>query len=147
MIPLGFEAVAVLYQYRSAALHFVFLGGFATLVFGISIHVVVSHSDATDSALLNARPWPAVLAGVLLGAALGFRFLVECDRPHVMTWLAFASGSFLIATIAWGILVLPRALRGTAGRETDSAAADASRPGVLHYETVTPRYQTGVEEQ
>ena len=119
-LPIGYTCVAAFPEYPKAGLHVVFIGCFALLALCISIHVVLSHGGAPG--LLDGRPWPVALLGLLILSALALRVLVNLDPAHVYRWLGAAAASFLAATAVWALFLLS-SLRGSA----KEAAARASR--------------------
>jgi len=44
-------------------------------------------------------------------AAAIFRALMDFDAPRFFVWLAAAAGAFLVATLLWAMLALPRMWR------------------------------------
>ncbi len=131
LVPGGLLAAAALPGVRAAALHVLFVGGFGLLALAVSIHVAVSHSGRPGR--LAGRPWQVQALGLLLLAALGFRLLAGLDAGRVRPWLLLAAASFLLATLAWGALVVP-ALRAAApqssspGRRTSEATSQSRSP-------------------
>ncbi|HVO31458.1 MAG TPA: NnrS family protein [bacterium] len=104
MLPLGFALVAALPGYKRAALHVVFIGCYATLVFAISTHVILSHGGHPTA----ATPLPVVIFAALLAITLFFRVMVDVDAAHFMPWLGAAASSLLLATIAWAVFLVPK---------------------------------------
>jgi uncharacterized protein involved in response to NO len=99
MLPLGFAFVAALPQYRRIGLHICFVGCFATLVFAVSIHVILSHGGATE--LLTKSPWQLKALAALLALALACRLLVDLDPARLKFWLGTAAAAFLASTVVW----------------------------------------------
>ena len=104
MLPAGYACVAAFPQYPKAGLHVTFIGCFALLALSISTHVVLSHGGFPQ--LLEKRPWPVALMGLLLLIALVLRVLVNTDQAHVYRWLGGASAAFLSATAVWALFLL-----------------------------------------
>jgi uncharacterized protein involved in response to NO len=115
-IPLGYAAVALFPAYRAAALHVVFLGGFALMAYAISTHVVLSHSGERGAAS-KRQPLIHTMAA-LFAVALVARILLNVRPQQYSVWLGVASGAFLLATASWGALLL-RTLLG-AGERPDT---------------------------
>jgi uncharacterized protein involved in response to NO len=105
MLPLGYTLAAVWPQYRIAALHVVFIGGFALMALAVSTQVTLGHGGAAER--LRGRPWQVTAIGVLMAIALGFRWAMELDRTRFFFWMGLASAVFLAATTVWAVLLLP----------------------------------------
>ncbi len=105
LVPAGYALVAVAPALRAAALHVVFIGGFALMALSVSLHVVLSHGGRPE--LLSQRPWQVRAMGGLLFSSFVFRLLAGLDSPRLQLWLGAASVCFLAATTAWAALVLP----------------------------------------
>ncbi|MFQ5478132.1 MAG: NnrS family protein [Candidatus Binatia bacterium] len=110
LIPSGYLLAAAFPEQRTAALHLVFIGGFATLAFCVAHHVVLGHGGY--GALLAAWPPPLIAVTLLLACALGMRLLVGFDPQHFSMWLGGSAAAFLLASLCWGLFLLPRVLRG-----------------------------------
>ncbi len=107
-IPTGY-ALAALFpdeHQHQAGLHLTFIGGFAMMALTIGIHVTLAHGGWTD--LVHGRPWQVPLFGGLIAIALVFRAVAAAHRPWVVASLGVAAAAFLLATVAWAALVLPR---------------------------------------
>lgn len=104
LLPAGYACVAAFPGYPKAGLHVTFIGCFALLALSISIHVVLSHGGFPQ--LLEQRPWPVALMGLLLITALTLRVLVNTDQAHVYRWLGGAAAAFLSATLVWALFLL-----------------------------------------
>jgi uncharacterized protein involved in response to NO len=98
-LPLGYALAAAFPEYRKACLHVVFIGCFATLVFSVALHVVLTHSGRSEE--LAKRRAPLLLLGALLAAALLARALFDLDRAHLRLWLGTAATAFVGATLVW----------------------------------------------
>jgi uncharacterized protein involved in response to NO len=106
LVPAGYALVAVVPGLRAAALHVVFIGGFALLALSVSLHVLLSHGGRPE--LLSGSPWAVRAMGGLLLSSAVLRFLVELDPPRLRLWLGASSACFLAATTAWALLALAR---------------------------------------
>ncbi len=104
LLPAGYACVAAFPGYPKAGLHVTFIGCFGLLALSISTHVVLSHGGSPK--LLEQRPWPLALMGLLLIAALVLRVLVNTDQAHVYRWLGGAAAAFLAATIVWAAFLV-----------------------------------------
>lgn len=116
MIPGGYALAALFPLEVKAGLHVVFIGGFALMALSVGLHVTLAHGGYTR--LVSGRPWNVALFGALLLAALSLRALCDFDPGRFFVWLGWAAACFLLATIAWGSLVVPRLLREPRGDET-----------------------------
>jgi uncharacterized protein involved in response to NO len=111
LVPAGFALEALATQrLRGAALHVLFVGGFAQLTLAMAVDVVLGPGDGPAA---RAR-WPLRIMAALLAAAFGARILAGLDVRRVAAWLAVAALAFAGALAAWALLVAV-ALRG-AGR-------------------------------
>jgi uncharacterized protein involved in response to NO len=105
LVPLGFWLGALFPRHRGAALHVVFVGGFAQLALAIATHVALSHGGRQER--LSASP-PALRAmAVLLAAAFVARIAAGIDLAHVARWLAVAGVAFTGAVLSWAVVVVP----------------------------------------
>ncbi len=120
LVPLGFWMGAVAPSLRGAALHVLFVGGFAQLALAVASHVVLSHGGRADR-LLASPPALRIMA-MLLAAAFGGRILAGIDLSRVASWLSVAGVAFTGAVTAWAVHVVP-ALRGAAAREKPAPPA------------------------
>ena len=109
MIPLGYTLAALFPAQKKAGLHVVFIGGFAMLALSVGLHVTLAHGG--HQALARGRPWQVPLYGGLLILSGLLRALVDFDAPRFFTWLVASAGTFLVATLLWAGLVLPRMWR------------------------------------
>lgn len=106
-VPVGLALAAALPTYhRVAALHVLFIGGFSALALAVGVHVSVSHSD--DDGPLEGRPWQVALLALLLAVSVAARLAMAYDPLRLWTWLGVSSAAFVLATLAWGALVVPR---------------------------------------
>ncbi len=109
MIPVGYLLAALFPGAKKAGLHVVFIGGFALMAFSVGLHVTLAHGG--HKRLLSGRPWQVFFYGGLLLVAVVFRALVDFDGRRFFPWLAVSSGVFLLASVCWAILVIPRLWR------------------------------------
>jgi uncharacterized protein involved in response to NO len=120
LVPLGFCMEACWPRLRGAALHVVFVGGFAQLSLAVAVHVALSHGGRPER--LEGSP-PALRAmSALLAVAFGARILAGIDTGHVPSWLTIAGLAFCGAIVAWSAIVIPALLPGGA-----EAARSATR--------------------
>jgi len=113
MVPVGFGLGALSPRLHGAALHVLFVGGYAQLALGLAVPVALGSSPRAAS--LAGSP-PALRAtALLLAGAFAARVAAALDLSRVAAWLAVAGAAFAGALAAWGALVLP-SLSGEAGR-------------------------------
>ncbi len=111
MIPLGFWLTFFLPQYRVAALHIVFIGGFSLMIFSFGLLVVLSHTG--KAALLNGKLWALKSVGALALTALGFRLAADFIPERYMIFLHNASGFWVVAALVWLVYAAPKMLTST----------------------------------
>jgi uncharacterized protein involved in response to NO len=109
LVPAGFWMAALLPRLRTAALHVVFVGGFAQLTLAIGAHVVLSHAGRPE----RLRGSPPVLRAMAALLALAFvgRVAAGLDLDRIPEWLAASGAAFTGAVACWVALVAP-GLRG-----------------------------------
>jgi uncharacterized protein involved in response to NO len=105
LVPAGFWLAALLPGLRTAALHVVFVGGFAQLTLAVGAHVVLSHGGRPER--LRQSPVALRLMAGLLGVAFAGRILAGLDLARIPEWLAVAGAAFTGAVLCWGALVAP----------------------------------------
>jgi uncharacterized protein involved in response to NO len=115
LVPLGFWIGALFPRHRGAALHVVFVGGFAQIALAVATHVALSHGGRPER--LSASPAALRLMAVLLAVAFGARILAGLDLAHVASWLSWAGLAFAGAVAAWAVVVAPAMLRRPAPAE------------------------------
>ncbi|HSN91138.1 MAG TPA: NnrS family protein [Anaeromyxobacteraceae bacterium] len=109
LVPAGFWLAALLPRLRTAALHVVFVGGFAQLALAVAAHVVLSHGGRPER--LAGSPAALRAMAALLALAFAGRILAGLDLARIPEWLGVAGAAFAGAVLAWAALVAP-ALRG-----------------------------------
>ncbi len=109
MIPLGYAVAAVFPAQKKAGLHVVFIGGFALLALSIGLHVTLAHGGYER--LIRGRSWRVAAFGGLMLLAMVLRSLVDFDPPRFFLWIGCSAAAFLVATLLWATLVLPRMWR------------------------------------
>ncbi len=114
-VPSGYLLATAMPGAWKGALHVTFIGGFAMLALSVSSQVILGHGGYER--LKAGRPWPLVAMMIALGGAVVSRLLVELDPARLAGWIASASGLFLLATLFWGALLVPRLLRGPRAEE------------------------------
>ncbi len=105
MLPLGYTLAAIWPAYRIAALHVVFVGGFALMAMAVATQVTLGHGG--DAKRASEWPWQVTAVGVLMITAVVLRAAMELDRAHYFHWMGCAAAAFLAATLAWFALLLP----------------------------------------
>jgi uncharacterized protein involved in response to NO len=128
LVPLGFWMGAVAPTFQGAALHVLFVGGFAQLTLALATHVVPSTGGKSERAATS--PWTIRAMALFLAGAFGARIVATIDLPRVATWLAIAAAAFSCAIFAWSVMAVPalipaapsaRCHRGS--RQADSEAS------------------------
>ena len=109
MLPLGCLIVALFPLQKKAGLHVVFIGGLATMAFGVGMHVTLAHGG--HERLVRGRPWQVPFYGALFMTAMVARGLMEFDQERYFVWMMLAAGAFVAATLFWAALALPRLRR------------------------------------
>jgi uncharacterized protein involved in response to NO len=112
LVPLAFLLGAVAPRFRGAALHVLFVGGFAQITLAVSAHVVLSRDEARTT---GARQ-PLRVMAALLAAAFGARIVASLDLARVAEWLGVAAYAFCAALAAWGAVVGPALVARGAAR-------------------------------
>jgi uncharacterized protein involved in response to NO len=108
LVPLGFCMGALAPRLlRGAALHVVFVGGFAQLTLALSADLVLTDSAGRH----RGSSWAVRGMAVLLAGAFAARILAGLDLRRVSGWLTVAALAFLGALASWAAAVSP-ALRG-----------------------------------
>jgi uncharacterized protein involved in response to NO len=110
LVPVGFWIAAIFPRHRAAALHVVFVGGFAQIALAVATHVALSHGGQPER--LAASPRALHLMALLLGAAFVARIAAGLDLAHVARWLSLAGVAFAGAVLSWAVVVVPALLRG-----------------------------------
>jgi uncharacterized protein involved in response to NO len=105
LVPAGFWMAAALPRLRTAALHVVFVGGFAQLTLAIGAHVVLSHGGRPER--LHRSPLALRLMAALLALAFTGRILAGLDLARIPEWLAVAGASFTGAIVCWAAAIAP----------------------------------------
>ena len=123
LVPAGFWMGAFAPRLRGAALHVLFVGGFAQLALAVATHVALSHGGRENRLL--ASPPSLRLMAALLATAFGGRILAGIDRSHVAGWLAVAGMAFTGAVAAWAVLVVPALRERAAARAREGPASRA----------------------
>jgi uncharacterized protein involved in response to NO len=105
-ILLGLMVAALAPNYRTGALHIVFITGFSFMVFTVAIRVIFGHSGNT--ALFRKRLPFFVVTGLLLFVAMISRFTADV-APHArVIHLIAAAICWLVASFIWIAKVIPK---------------------------------------
>ena len=104
LVPLGFVMGALFPRLRGAALHVVFVGGFAQLALVLSSHLLLPFEDGSAG---PPNRWALRGMAALLAIAFAGRILAGIDFGHVPLWLSIAALAFLAALAAWGVVIGP----------------------------------------
>jgi uncharacterized protein involved in response to NO len=102
LVPLGFCLGALAPRWRGAALHVVFVGGFAQIMLAMSAHVVQVLGGPPAR---RGGPWASCGMAAFLTIAFAGRILAGIDLAHVPRWLSLAAIAFTGALAAWGVVV------------------------------------------
>ncbi len=108
MIPLGLIASGLVPDYRVAALHMIFIGGFGTMALSIASHVAMGHLGLGNLGL--GRPWPIVAIAVTFSLALLARLAADASQTY-FAHLAWAAASWIVGTALWLSYFGPKMLR------------------------------------
>lgn len=107
-IPVGLVASALLPDLRIAALHIVFIGGFAMMAFGVATHVSLGHLGLESLGL--GRP-PAVVA-LAAGLALALMARLAADwSESYFAHLGWAAACWIAGSAVWLVFLGPHFLR------------------------------------
>jgi len=105
MVPAGFALGALSPRLHGAALHVLFVGGYAQLALALAVPVALAGSPR--AAALAGSPPALRVASLLLAAAFLARVAAALDLSRVAAWLAVAGAAFAGALAAWAAVVLP----------------------------------------
>jgi uncharacterized protein involved in response to NO len=103
-IPASYTVGALYPEFKIAALHGVFMGGFALTAFAVAAHVVLGHEGADSDQ--NERAWPVAFYGLLLGGAILPRAAVQMDPSHSMLYLSLTAGAWWTGSLVWAAYLL-----------------------------------------
>ena len=98
LMPVGLVVSALWPDFRVAALHILFIGGFSLMAFGVATHVVLSHLDLGNLAL--GRPPAVIIVGVAFLLALLARLAADASNTY-FDHLAWAAAMWLIGSAVW----------------------------------------------
>ena len=108
MMPIGLAASGLFPDYRVAALHILFIGGFGLLAFAVATHVSLGHLGLER--LASGRPPAVVALGICFGLALAAR--VAADASHTyFDHLGWAAACWILGSAVWLGFLGPRLLR------------------------------------
>ena len=105
LVPAGFWLGAASPTFQGAALHVLFVGGFAQLALAVAAHVLLSNRGQASGTAASA--WTIRAMAAFLAGAFGARIVATIDLPRVPGWLAIAAAAFTCAIAAWAVLALP----------------------------------------
>jgi uncharacterized protein involved in response to NO len=122
LVPVAFLLGAASPRFRGAALHVLFVGGFAQTTLAVSTHVALWREHRPPVLPASAPGIRAMAA--LLAAAFTARIAATIDLRHVASWLAVAAYAFCAALCAWVAAIVPALLarRAEAGRPSASGS-------------------------
>jgi hypothetical protein len=98
LIPVGLAASGLFPEYRVAALHIVFIGGFGLLAFAIATHVSLTHLGLEELAL--GRPPAIAMLGVCFALALAGRLAADASNSY-FDHLGWAALWWIAGSAAW----------------------------------------------
>jgi hypothetical protein len=113
MLPTGYLLAALFPAHKKAGLHVVFISGFAMMAFAVAQHVTLAHGGYRSR--LVGRPWQVPVYGGFLLVAAGLRAAVDFDQARFFLWIGIAATAFLLASIVWASVVVPRLWDRTGG--------------------------------
>jgi uncharacterized protein involved in response to NO len=122
LVPIAFFFGALAPRFRGAALHVLFVGGFAQLTLAVSTHVVLWREDRPSASTRSAVGIRAM--ATLLAAAFTARIVATVHSRHVADWLGIAAYAFCAAVAAWAAVVAPALRAGSSAGGRDPAARD-----------------------
>ena len=107
LMPLGLVGAGLFPDFRVAALHVLFIGGFSLLGLGVATHVSLSHLDL-ESLALGRPPAVGFLGAMVLLAMLA---RVAADLSHTyFDHIGWAAGLWLLGSMVWLAFLGPRLL-------------------------------------
>ena len=108
-MPIGLFISGLWPDYRVAALHILFIGGFALMAFGVATHVALSHVVELEPLALGSHPAVAVL-GVTFLLALLARLAADVSNNY-FDHLGWAAAMWLVGSGVWLAFFGPKFLR------------------------------------
>jgi uncharacterized protein involved in response to NO len=108
MMPIGLAASGLLPDYRVAALHVLFIGGFGLLAFAVATHVSLAHLGLEQ--LASGRPPAVVVLGICLALALAARIAADVSNTY-FEHLGWAAACWILGSAVWLGFLCPRLLR------------------------------------
>ena len=108
-MPTGLPVSGLWPDYRVAALHILFIVGFALMAFGVATHVALSHVVELEPLALGSHPSVAVLGVTFLLALLG-RLAADVSNSY-FDHLGWAAAMWLVGSGVWLAFFGPKLLR------------------------------------
>jgi uncharacterized protein involved in response to NO len=108
MMPIGLAASGLFPDYRVAALHVLFIGGFGLLAFAVATHVSLAHLGLER--LAAGRPPAVVVLGICFGLALAARVAADVSNTY-FDHLGWAAACWILGSAVWLGFLGPRLLR------------------------------------
>lgn len=112
LLPIGIFAAALFPGQRVAFLHVAYVGGLGLLTLSTSVHVIVSHTGR--GFLADRRPWPLVVAAVLLVCCAALRSQLDHAGARYFDALTLAAVLWLLGVLVWAAFLVPMLLRPAA---------------------------------
>jgi uncharacterized protein involved in response to NO len=125
MVVIGSWAVALFPNYRAAALHLEFIGGFSLMTFAIGTMVILSH--AGESNRLRESIWALWVVALGLSLALGLRAASVFFPEMYFQILGAAAALWVFASTGWLCFVTPRILKIPREGEFESCHEEAKQ--------------------
>lgn len=108
MMPLGLAASAVFPDYRVAALHVLFIGGFGLMAFSVATHVSLGHLGLQE--LAAGRPVAIVVMAVAFAIAMVGRVTADWSATY-FEHVGWSAAAWLVGATVWLAFLGPRLLR------------------------------------
>lgn len=108
LMPTGLIASALWPDYRVAALHILFIGGFALMAFGVATHVALGHLNMERLGL--GRPPAVIILGAAFMIALIMRLMADASDAY-FGHLGWAAAIWIAGSAAWLIFFGPKMMR------------------------------------
>ena len=107
-MPAGVALSALWPDYRVAALHVLFIGGFSLMAFGVATHVSLGHLGLDH--LSAGRPPAVIVLAIAFALALMARVAADASDAY-FDYLSWAAAAWLIGSGIWLAFFTPYFLR------------------------------------
>jgi uncharacterized protein involved in response to NO len=112
MVPAGLLVSALWPDFRIAALHILFIGGFSLMAFGVATHVSLTHLGLEH--LSAGRPPAVVALAIAFLLALGARLGADASDTY-FEHLSWAAAAWLLGSAVWLAFLAPHFVRPPRG--------------------------------